>query len=252
ARAAAREAAGRGDGQENGRGRGARDGAAPARKAPPAIRPPAEVDPSDAARALAAAAPDLAALHDAIRGFEGSPLKRGARNTVICDGTPGARVMIVGEAPGREEDREGRPFVGRSGLLLDRMLAAIGLARTAEDPAEAAYITNVAYWRPLENRRPSSDEVAMLLPFLARHIELARPDFVLLMGAAPSQGLLETAVGITRLRGTWRDWRGVPVLPTFHPAFLLRQPERKREAWRDLRALRAALDGAKPEFGAPA
>ncbi|SDW12153.1 DNA polymerase [Albimonas donghaensis] len=217
----------------------------------PAVpRPEPEAEPREVARALAAAASDLSALHDAIRGFEGSPLKKGARNTVICDGRPGARVMIVGEAPGREEDREGKPFVGRSGVLLDRMLAAIGLARDAATPADSVYITNVAFWRPIENRRPSTDEVSMLLPFTERHIELAAPDFVLLMGAAPSQGLLDTTVGITRLRGIWRDWRGVPVLPTFHPAYLLRTPERKRDSWRDLRALRAALDGAAPEIGA--
>ncbi|MGM0585177.1 MAG: uracil-DNA glycosylase [Pseudomonadota bacterium] len=212
----------------------------------PAPRPAAEArggTPEQEARAMAAACGDLAALHEAIRGFDRCALKKGARHTVICDGSPAARVMIVGEAPGRDEDRAGRPFVGRSGQLLDRMLGAIGLSRQAPEPAEAAYITNVVYWRPIENRRPSGDEIAMLAPFLERHIELAAPEFLMLMGAAPAQALLGTTTGITRLRGRWRRWRGVPALPSFHPAFLLRQPERKREAWRDLLALRAALDG---------
>ena len=226
---------------------------APAPVAPRAAtpRPPAMSAPAPRlaegaardARAAAAAAGDLAALHDAIRAFEGCALKKGARSTVIADGDPRARVMVIGEAPGREEDREGLPFVGRSGQLLDRMLAAIGLSRRAEDPAHAAYITNAVYWRPLENRRPSSDEVALLTPFLERHIELVRPEFILLAGAAPAQALLETELGISRLRGTWRRWRGVPVMATFDPAYLLRQPERKREVWRDLLALAAALDG---------
>ncbi len=211
-----------------------------------AARAASPPDAAEEAQGIAAACTTLEALHDAIRGFERSPLKKGARSTVIFDGTPSARVMIVGEAPGREEDRAGKPFVGRSGQLLDRMLGAIGLDRAEADPARAVYITNAVYWRPIENRRPSTQEVAMLTPFLARHIELARPEVLLLMGASPAQALLETELGITRLRGTWREWRGVPVLPTFHPAYLLRQPERKREAWRDLLSLRATLDGETP------
>lgn len=205
-----------------------------------------EVPAVEIAREAAASCRTIEALHDAIRGFERSPLKKGARHTVIADGNPAARVMIVGEAPGRDEDRLGRPFVGRSGQLLDLMLGAIGLDRAADDPARAAYITNVVYWRPIENRRPAGDEVAMLAPFLERHIELAKPELLLLMGAAPAQALLETTLGITRLRGTWTRWRGIPCLPSFHPAYLLRSPERKRESWRDLLSLRAALDGAKP------
>jgi len=148
----------------------------------------------------------------------------------------------VGEAPGREEDREGRPFVGRSGQLLDRMLAAIGLSRRAETPETAVYITNVIPWRPLENRTPSDDEISMLAPFARRHIELARPEALLLLGNAPTRALCETTTGITRMRGKWREVLGIPALPTFHPAYLLRQPQLKREAWRDLLALRARLD----------
>lgn len=219
------------------------------RRAPSIPAAPAQaVEPVVLAREAAAACRDLPALHDAIRAFDGCALKKGARSTVICDGHPQARVMIVGEAPGRDEDRVGKPFVGRSGQLLDRMLSAIGLSRAETDPAKAAYITNVVYWRPMENRRPSGDEVAMLAPFLARHIVLAKPEFLVLMGASPAQALLETELGITRLRGRWRRWNGIPVLPSFHPAYLLRQPDKKRESWRDLLALRAALDGEAPRI----
>jgi uracil-DNA glycosylase, family 4 len=213
------------------------------RSAPAQAKWSGAADAVEDASAAAAAATDLNALHAAIRAFEGCALKRGARSTVIADGDPAARVMVIGEAPGRDEDRVGKPFVGRSGELLDRMLAAVGLSRTAEDPAAAAYVTNVVYWRPLENRRPSGDEVAMLTPFLERHVELARPEMLLLAGATPALALLGTELGITRLRGSWRRWRGLPVLPTFHPAYLLRQPLKKREVWADLLALRAALDG---------
>ena len=130
--------------------------------------------------------------------------------------------MVIGEAPGREEDREGLPFVGRSGQLLDRMLAAIGLSRRAEDPAPGAYITNVLPWRPPQNRDPSGDEAAKMLPFLFRHIELAEPEFLLLLGSPAARAVLATDDGVTRLRGRWHDWRGVPVMATFHPAALLR------------------------------
>lgn len=218
----------------------------PAAKATKIARP-VEPDPAPKVAAdLAAAAHDLPSLQAAVEGFERCALRNGAKSTVFADGRPGARVMIVGEAPGRDEDREGRPFVGRSGALLDRMMAAIGLARDADDAAAAVYITNLSPWRPLENRQPSSDEAAMLVPFLARHIELARPEFLLLMGGAPWKALMDTDVGITRARGRWTKWRGVALMPSFHPAYLLRYPARKREAWRDLQALRAALAGDKP------
>lgn len=211
------------------------------------IQRPQEPDPAPKVAAeLAAAAADLPALLAAVQGFDRCALRQGAKSTVFADGTPGARVMIVGEAPGRDEDREGKPFVGRSGGLLDRMMAAIKLSRDAAEPKDAVYITNLSPWRPLENRQPSGDEAAMLVPFLARHIELARPEFLLLMGGAPWKALMQTEVGITRARGRWTRWRGIPVMPTFHPAYLLRYPARKREAWLDLQALRAALDGATP------
>jgi DNA polymerase len=178
--------------------------------------------------------------------FEGCALKRGARNLVFADGNPRARVMVVGEAPGRDEDLAGLPFVGRSGQLLDRMFAAIGLSRRAAEPRAALYITNVLTWRPPQNRDPSSDEVAMLLPFLHRHIELVGPEVLVVMGKAATQAVLATETGIKALRGRWAAWRGVPVLPMLHPAYLLRDPEAKRLAWADLLTLRERLDARGP------
>ena len=219
----------------------------------PAPAPPARpaADDPDAvvaeAAAIAAGCADLAQLAEALAAFDGCPLKAGARSCVFADGWPGARVMIVGEAPGRDEDRLGRPFVGRSGQLLDRMLAAIGLDRAAQDRDRGVYITNMLPWRPLENRKPARDETAMLEPFARRHVELAAPEIVLLMGATSAQALLETTTGIMRLRGQWaRLPSGQPALATLHPAYLLRTPAAKRLAWRDLLALRAALDDGPP------
>ncbi len=213
--------------------------------APP--EPPAAE--ADTPQALAAAATTLGELAQAMRGFEGSDLKQGARSFVFCDGVPGARVMVIGEAPGGDEDRIGKPFVGRAGQLLDRMLAAIGLSRTAPAPEDAVYITNILPWRPPGNRTPSQQEVSLFLPFIERHIELAKPDFIFSIGNTPTKTLLDTATGIKRMRGRWVRHRasGLPLLPSFHPAYLLRQPADKRLAWRDLLSLRAALDGEMPE-----
>ena len=208
--------------------------------APPPIPQPEEVDAVAIARATAAGAADLPALAAAMEAFEHCELKRGARNFVFADGNPAARVMIVGEAPGREEDRAGKPFVGRAGQLLDRMLAAIDLDRGAVDPAQAVYITNVLPWRPPSNRTPDKDEIAMMLPFLQRHIALANPDVIVLMGNTPCQALLGRT-GITRMRGDWAEVMGRPALPMFHPAYLLRNPAAKREAWADLLLLKARL-----------
>lgn len=218
------------------------------RVAPPPA-PPAPAGSSGEApgtAALAAACGDLAALRAAMAAFEGCALKRGARNLVFADGNPRARVMVVGEAPGRDEDLAGLPFVGRSGQLLDRMFAAIGLSRRAAEPRAALYITNVLTWRPPQNRDPSSDEVAMLLPFLHRHIELVGPEVLVVMGKAATQAVLATETGIKALRGRWAAWRGVPVLPMLHPAYLLRDPEAKRLAWADLLTLRERLDARGP------
>ncbi|MFC7705701.1 uracil-DNA glycosylase family protein [Plastorhodobacter daqingensis] len=206
----------------------------------PAEPMPAAPDPVALARRLAAAAPDLGALAEAQQDFDLCELKKGARSFVFADGTPGARVMILGEAPGRDEDLQGRPFVGRAGQLLDRMLAAIGLARAAPDPDRAVYISNILPWRPPQNRKPEASEIAMMLPFVERHVELAAPEILVLMGNTPCGALLGREA-ISRIRGTWTEALGRPVLPMFHPAYLLRTPQAKRDAWADLLALQARL-----------
>ncbi|MFU1478963.1 uracil-DNA glycosylase [Roseovarius sp. C7] len=213
---------------------------AEAAKMPPAAAPKA--DPVAEARSAATAAQDLAALKAAMAGYEHCELKRGARQLVFSDGHPGARVMLIGEAPGRDEDRAGKPFVGQAGQMLDRMLAAIGLDRASDDPDSSAYITNVMPWRPPQNRDPSPEEIAMMVPFMERHVALANPDFVLLVGNISCQAGLGKR-GITRLRGTWTEAYGKPALPLFHPAYLLRTPTAKREAWADLLSLKARLTG---------
>jgi DNA polymerase len=172
----------------------------------------------------------------ALEGFEGCELKRSATRTVFADGNPAARIMFIGEAPGRDEDLQGLPFVGRAGKLLDRMLESIGLDRTK------VYITNVLPWRPPQNRDPSPEEAAVCLPFLRRHIELMRPDIMVLLGAVSARHVIGANEGIMRVRGKWDVYqivsaegtRSVPVMPTLHPAYLLRQPAAKRLAWRDL------------------
>jgi len=220
---------------------------APARASAPAAAPsPAPlVAPSAAAasaRELAAAARTLADLEVAVRSFDGCALKRTATNTVFADGNPEAPLMVIGEAPGADEDRIGRPFVGRAGQLLDRMLAAIGIDRSQ------AYITNVLFWRPPGNRKPTPDEVAACLPFLWRHIALKHPRLVVMAGGTSASTLLGRAEGIMRLRGRWFDLpvpgleRPVPALATFHPSFLLRAPARKADAWHDLLSLKSRLD----------
>ena len=159
---------------------------------------------------------------------------------VFADGQPGARVLILGEAPGAEEDREGRPFVGRAGKLLDQMFAAIGLSRDGIAPEKALYITNVLPWRPPGNRDPETQEIAMMQPFVARHIALAAPDVIVVMGNIALRALTGTT-GILKARGVWTTAQGLPVLPMTHPAYLLRNPAAKREAWADLLALEAHL-----------
>ncbi len=199
-----------------------------------------EVDPVAEARALTQSASDLAGLQAAMARFEHCELKRGARNMVFADGNPAARVMIIGEAPGRDEDQQGKPFVGRAGQLLDKMLAAIDMGRAHEFSAQSVYITNVLPWRPPQNRDPKPEEIAMLLPFVQRHVELVAPDLIVLMGNISCQAGLGKR-GITRLRGQWTEAYGKPCLPMFHPAYLLRSPHAKREAWADLLALQARL-----------
>ncbi len=204
--------------------------------AQPAVQKPAKADPVVEAKKAASAASSLDQLRAALEAFEHCDLKRGARQLVFADGTPGARVMIVGEAPGREEDRAGKPFVGRAGQLLDRMLAAIDL-----DRAKNVYITNVLPWRPPQNRDPRPDEIAMMQPFLERHVALSKPKVLVVMGNIGCQAVLNKR-GITRLRGQWDQALNLPVLPMLHPAYLLRQPHAKRQAWADLLDLRAYLE----------
>lgn len=197
-------------------------------------------DPIAAALAAATQAQTLDALRGAISAFALCDLKKGARNTVFADGNPAARVLILGEAPGADEDREGRPFVGRAGQLLDQMFAAIGLSRQSPDPATALYITNVLPWRPPGNRDPEPTEIAMMRPFVERHIALVDPMVVVVMGNTSLQALTGTK-GILRARGTWTEALGKPLLPMTHPAYLLRTPAAKREAWADLLSLQERL-----------
>ncbi|MCY3878698.1 MAG: uracil-DNA glycosylase [Rhodobacteraceae bacterium] len=193
-----------------------------------------------AAEELAKSADSLEALRCALQAYPHCGLKEKARNLVFSDGNPGARVMIVGEAPGAEEDRTGRPFVGQAGQLLDKMFAEIGLDRSSENGEQSLYITNVLPWRPPGNRNPESEEMAMMKPFLDRHIELVRPELLVPMGNH-SCWLLIQQRGITRLRGHWFERNGIPVMPMFHPAYLLRSPSRKGDSWIDLLMIRQKL-----------
>ncbi len=193
------------------------------------------------ARALADSADSLTALAEALERFEGCGLKHTAMNLVFADGNPQCRVMLVGEAPGEDEDRQGKPFVGASGRLLDRMLAAIGLDRNH------VYIANILPWRPPGNRSPTSAEIALCLPFIERHIALVAPPILVLLGATAAKTLLNRVDGITKIRGQWFDVqppgvkRAIPTLATYHPAYLLRSSIHKRETWRDLLAIKSKL-----------
>jgi DNA polymerase len=230
---------------------------APARKAALAAPPPApsslraanQPDVSAAvaqAQALAAAADSLDALVAAIAGFDGCPLKfeGAASQAVVYRGEPTAPLMVIGEGPGADEDRQGQPFVGRAGQLLDRMLAAAGLTGRV-------LITNTVFWRPPGNRTPTQAEQAVCAPFVERAIALVQPKMLLLVGAASAKSMLKTEDGILSMRGRWREWRSadgateLPAMPTLHPAFLLRQPAAKKKAWADLLTLTERLD--RPE-----
>jgi DNA polymerase len=225
----------------------------PARKvaAQPAARPalPGQADLSGAiteAQALAAAAGSLEALKDAIAAFDGCPIKHegAARQSVFYRGREDAPVVVIGEGPGAEEDAQGLPFVGRAGQLLDRMLAAAGLA-------DRVLITNTVFWRPPGNRTPSPQEQAVCAPFVERTIQLVKPKALLLVGGASAKAMLKKDEGILSLRGRWFEWRSadggleLPAMPTLHPAFLLRQPAAKKRAWIDLLTLTERLD--RPE-----
>jgi uracil-DNA glycosylase family 4 len=194
------------------------------------------------AREAARTAPSLEALRALLENFDGCALKHTATRLVFADGNPKARIMFVGEAPGRDEDIEGLPFVGRSGKLLDRMIAAIGLDRSK------AYIANVIPWRPPGNRTPTPQETQICLPFIQRQIELVNPDVLVTLGNPSTQTLLSTREGIMKTRGKWFDYdtgsRTIRAMATFHPAYLLRSPSYKRMSWQDLRAIAKALEQA--------
>lgn len=213
----------------------------PAARGEPTLAPEAAIV---SAREAARTAPSLAVLRDLLEKFDGCALKSTATRLVFSDGNPQARVMFVGEAPGREEDIEGLPFVGRSGQLLNRMIAAIGLDRTS------AYIANVIPWRPPGNRTPTPQETQICLPFIQRQIELVNPDVLVTLGNPSTQTLLSTREGIMKTRGRWFDYdtgtRIIRAIATFHPAYLLRSPSYKRMAWQDLRAIAKALQETKP------
>jgi uracil-DNA glycosylase len=194
------------------------------------------------AREIGRAATTLAELEAQVAEFDGCSLKRTAKSLCFARGSEQARIMLIGEAPGRDEDLQGKPFVGRAGQLLDRMLVSVGLGE------EQCYITNTIYWRPPGNRTPTPEEVEACAPLLARQIELLSPQFLVLLGGAAAKSLLGVSEGIMRLRGKWLTYssagRELPALATFHPAYLLRNPAAKRYAWRDLQMLKAALDAA--------
>jgi DNA polymerase len=210
---------------------------APLRRAP-SLPPDAAVM---AAREQARAAKSLDELRASLEAFDGCGLKATATKLCFYRGVPQARLMVIGEAPGRDEDLDGKPFVGRAGRLLDKMLAAIGIDESS------VHITNIVYWRPPGNRTPTPQEAQVCMPFLARQIELVAPDVILLAGGAAAKQVLDTPEGIMRLRGHWRTYqageRAVRAMATLHPAYLLRTPAAKRNAWRDLMAVRLALDG---------
>jgi DNA polymerase len=226
---------------------------APERSAPapdtlPVRQGAAQLGPPEAAeiqaRALAAAATDLGTLKSLMANFDGCALKRTATQLVFADGEPGSAIMFVGEAPGGDEDRIGRPFVGRAGQLLDRMLNAVGLDR------RQVYIANIIPWRPPGNRTPTLQETQTCLPFITRQIELADPEFLVCLGGSSAQTLLGVKGGILRARGSWFTYqreggRTVPALAMLHPAYLLRQPAHKRLAWADMRALASALENSR-------
>jgi len=178
----------------------------------------------------------LKQLKSYMSDFKGCELYKSSTNMVFSDGNPKSEIMLIGEAPGHDEDIQGKPFVGRSGKLLDKMLEAIELNR------EKVYIANIIPWRPPNNRRPTDEEIETCLPFIKKHIELINPKVLMLLGSTATFALLKNTEGITKIRGKWVDLNfntvSVPTLPTFHPAFLLRQPAQKKHVWEDLKSLK--------------
>lgn len=213
------------------------------------ISAPAPLGASEAQKEslkLAKAANTLEDLREAIAAFDGLPLKKTATNLVFCDGNPEAPIMLVGEAPGADEDRLGKPFVGVSGQLLDKILACIGIDRKEGDPTQSIYISNILNWRPPGNRNPSPAEIEVSLPFIEKHIALVKPRLLIFAGGVSTKSLLNTTSGISRLRGQFHEYKPltkelfdelpapIPALATYHPAYLLRTPSQKKLVWQDM------------------
>jgi uracil-DNA glycosylase family 4 len=195
----------------------------------------------------------LEELQAAIAAFEGLAIKKTATNMVFAEGNPKARVMLIGEAPGAEEDRQGRPFSGPDGQLLDRILGSIGLSRVSDDPSKAVYISNILNWRPPGNRTPSPAEIDISIPFIERHIALVKPEFLILCGGVAAKGLLGTSEGISKLRGKFSTYQpitdsvatdigSIRALATYHPTYLLRTPSQKKLVWHDMLMLQSTLE----------
>lgn len=202
------------------------------------------------AEKLAKSANTLDELRAVMAEFDGLAIRKTATQMVFSDGNPASPIMLIGEAPGADEDRIGRPFVGVSGQLLDKIFAAIGLSRTEEDPAKAVYISNILNWRPPGNRTPSPAEVDVSLPFIERHIALANPKLIILCGGVAAKALLGRSEGITKLRGTFHTYQpqtegigggGIPAICTYHPSYLLRTPSQKKAVWADMLTLKAKM-----------
>ena len=193
---------------------------------------------------LAKSAQNLEELEEAIADFEGIGLKKTATNLVFSDGNPKAKIMLIGEAPGADEDRQGKPFVGESGQMLDRIIECIGLSRTEDDPLKSIYISNLLNWRPPGNRTPAPGEIEVSMPFIERHIQIINPDILILCGGVPAKTLLGSGDGISKLRKKWHDYkpqtseldqsRGMKAIATFHPTYLLRNPAQKKAVWADM------------------
>ena len=217
-----------------------------ARAAPPPARLKSAENIKEEAEAIAQSCTSLAELEAAVRAFDGCALKHTATHTVFAAGNADSPLMLIGDAPGGEEDRQGKPFVGDAGQLLDKMLAAIGLGR------DEVYMANILFWRPPGNQKPSPQQSMACLPFVKRHIALARPKLLVFLGGISAGLLLDTTQGITRLRGKWTSYSGgagdheaIPAIATYHPANLLQQPHFKADAWRDLLEIRSRLETLK-------
>lgn len=220
--------------------------------------PSSDVMGSVAAKAeavkLAQSCNTLEELQAAIAGFEGLAIRKTATNMVFCDGNPAAKIMVVGEAPGADEDRQGKPFVGASGQLLDKILGCIGLSRQDDDPSKAVYISNVLNWRPPGNRTPTQAEIDISLPFIERHIALVKPEVLILCGGVSAKALLDKEDAMSKLRGMFHDYvaltegiafgggNAIPAVATYHPAYLLRTPSQKSLVWADMLMLKDHLN----------